>query len=75
LLFINFNKFGFFLIHASNIIYLITIKIGRYTKEERQILDYIFKNERSMMGNAMIIFTNRNELMDEDDPADQNVDA
>jgi hypothetical protein len=27
------------------------------------------------MGNAMIIFTNRNELMDEDDPADQNVDA
>ena len=59
----------------TNIIYLITIKIGRYTKEERQILDYIFKNERSMMGNAMIIFTNRNELMDEDDPADQNVDA
>jgi hypothetical protein len=28
-----------------------------------------------MMRNAMIIFTNRNELMDEDDPADQNVDA
>ena len=28
-----------------------------------------------MMGNAMIIFTNRNELMGEDDPADQNVDA
>jgi hypothetical protein len=28
-----------------------------------------------MMRNAMIIFTNRNELIDEDDPADQNVDA
>ena len=59
----------------TNIIYLITIKIGRYTKEERQILDHIFKNQRAMMKNAMIIFTNRNELMDEDDPADQNVDA
>ena len=60
---------------STNIIYLITIKIGRYTKEERQILDYIFKNQRSMMRNAVIIFTNRNELTDEDDPADQNVDA
>jgi tRNA U34 5-carboxymethylaminomethyl modifying GTPase MnmE/TrmE len=59
----------------TNIIYLITIKIGRYTKEEREILDYIFKNQRAMMRNVMIIFTNRNELMDEDDPADQNVDA
>jgi small GTP-binding protein len=60
---------------STNIIYLITIKIGRYTKEEREILDYIFKNQRSMMRNAVIIFTNRNELTDEDDPADQNVDA
>ena len=59
----------------KNIIYLITIKIGRYTKEEREILGYIFKNQRAMMRNVMIIFTNRNELMDEDDPADQNVDA
>jgi len=59
----------------TNIIYLITIKIGRYTKEERQMLDHIFKNQRAMMKNAMIIFTNRNELMDEDDQADQNVDA
>ena len=59
----------------TNITYLITVKIGRHTQEERQILDYIFKNQRSMMRNAMIIFTNRNELMDEDDPADQNVDA
>jgi hypothetical protein len=58
----------------TNIIYLITIKIGRYTKEEREILDHIFKNQRAMMRNAMIIFTNRNELIDEDDPADQNVD-
>ena len=57
-----------------NITYLITIKIGRYTNEEREILDHIFKNHRAMMKNAMIIFTNRNELMDEDDPADQNVD-
>jgi hypothetical protein len=60
---------------STNITYLITIKIGRYTKEEREILDHIFKNQRAMMRNAMIIFTNRNELMDEDDPADQNVDA
>ena len=59
----------------TNIIYLITIKIGRYTKEERDILDHIFKNQRAMMRNAMVIFTNRYELMDEDDPADQNVDA
>ena len=59
----------------TNIIYLITIKIGRYTKEEREILDHIFKNQRSMMRNPMIIFTNRNELVDEDRPADQNVDA
>jgi small GTP-binding protein len=58
----------------NNIIYLITIKIGRYTNEERVILDNIFKNHRAMMKNAMIIFTNNGELMDEDDPADQNVD-
>ena len=60
---------------SRNVIYLITIKIGRYTKEERQILNCIFKKRRAMMRNAMIIFTNRNELMDEDDSADRNVDA
>ena len=58
----------------TNIIYLITIKIGRYTKEERDILDHIFKTQGSRMKNAIIIFTNRSELMG-DDTANQSVDA
>jgi predicted GTPase len=60
-------------IKPTNITYLIIIKIGRYTKEERQILESIFKNHRAMLRNAMIIFTNRNDLMNEDDPEDRKV--
>ena len=58
----------------TNIIYLITIKIGRYTKEERDILDHTLKNQSSRMKNAIIIFTNKSELM-VDDTANQSVDA
>ena len=59
---------------STNIIYLITIKIGRYTKEERQILDHIFKTQKTILTNVMIIFTNRSELMEEDGTADLSVD-
>jgi ABC-type dipeptide/oligopeptide/nickel transport system ATPase component len=57
----------------KNIIYLITIKIGRYTPEEREILNRIFKTKKTVMENAIIVFTNRSELMG-DDTANQSVD-
>ena len=57
----------------TNIIYLITIKIGRYTQKEREILDHIFKNQGAKMKNAMIIFTNRNELTRERDPENRSM--
>ena len=60
-------------IKPTNIIYLIIIKIGRYTTEERQILKSIFKNHREITENVMMIFTNRNDLMYEDDPEDRKV--
>ena len=55
-----------------NIFYLITIKIGRCTLEETEILNDIFKTKKTVMKNAIIIFTNKSELRD--DTACQSVD-
>ena len=60
-------------IKSTNIIYLMIIKIGRYTTEEKEILKCIFKNHRAITKNAIMIFTNRNDLMNEDDQADRSV--
>lgn len=60
---------------ATNIIYLITITIGRYTKEEMVVLEDILKNQREMMKNVMIIFTSRSELIGEHQLQDRSVAA
>lgn len=60
---------------AEKVVYVITILIGRYTKEEKQLLEDIFKKNKELLKNAIIIFTNRNELLEEDNPVDQILDT
>ncbi|CAC5420887.1 unnamed protein product [Mytilus coruscus] len=60
---------------TGNVTYALVIQVGRYTTEERQVIEDIFKKNKPFLKNTIIIFTNREELNDEENPADQTIDG
>lgn len=53
----------------------VVIRVGRYTGQERILIEDLFKKYKQHLKNPMIIFTNREELDDEENPKDRFVDA
>lgn len=60
---------------TENVTYALVIQVGRYTQEEKQLIEDIFKKNRLILKNTVIIFTNREALYDEDNPSDQTIDC
>lgn len=60
---------------TGNVTYALVIKVGRYTTEESHVIEDIFKKNKLLLKNTVIIFTNREELYDEENLYDRTVDG
>lgn len=60
---------------TGNVTYALVIQVGRYTTEERQVIEEIFKKNKGFLKNSFIIFTNREELNEEENLYDQTIDG
>lgn len=73
----DFSKLGDVLKnhHQRNVACALVIQIGRYTTEERHVIEDLFKKNKSILKPSIIIFTNREVLDDELDVFDQTIDG